>query len=477
MKNKILFSKVIIIGLICLCIMNYGLTHYDGKEYDINNLQNYVDEMCKIGKIPGISIAIIDDEDSYYINKGYVGKDQKIKVTNNTKYELASTTKAFTALGILILEKEGKLNRSHSVNEYIPWFEPKYKGENEAITIEHLLCHTSGIPPWTISTLPIGTVKDNELLVETIKKIENVELDNLPGKTYSYATINYDILALIIEEITGVKYEDYIKKNVLNPLGMSNSYFRVDDSKSNEMAQGHRYSFMDSREYDAPTFYGNTAAGYLVSTTEDLMIWMKAQMGIFEMDNNKEIEKINNVIIESHSYPINSEQHYFAGWSLYDTYFCHSGNNPNFSSQVIIDRLDKKAVFSLANICGSSATKVTDDIYRMIHGEKIKIGFWLDENSLIDLVGIIICFAELYLGIIIFERKDNKGKNKRIKAIISLLIGIIIIGFPYIIHYNYLTLRIWFSPWLFFAIISSVICCVWYFICYMITVKNNKLKK
>lgn len=152
----------------------------------------------------------------------------------------------------------------------MPWFHPTFDRKEANITIEHLLCHTSGIPAWTIANLPTGTV--------------------------------------------------------------------------------------------------NTAN--LVSNTEDLSIWLKAQLGILERDITT--EKIEYAINMCHSYPIEKGQHYFAEWNLYDTYFCHSGNNPNFSSQVIVGKTNKKAVFALSNICGSASTKAADGIYRMLLGKKLK---------------------------------------------------------------------------------------------------------
>lgn len=101
-------------------------------------------------------------------------------------------------------------------------------------------------------------------------------------------------------------------------------------------------------------------------------------------------EKINRAIIESHSYPIEDEQHYFAGWNLYDTYYCHGGNNPNFSSQVIIGKANNKAVFALANIFGSAPTKAADGIYRMMQGETVEIGFWM---AVIVLDFLIFCIT------------------------------------------------------------------------------------
>ncbi len=444
--------------IIILCLASYVLAHYDTKEYAIEQADEYVEKMCEIANVPGMSIVVWKDNRERYINVGYADKSAKVKAAGNTQYELGSTTKAFTALGILLLEQDGLLDRKDSVREYLPWFEPVYDGEKADVTIEHLLCHTSGIPVWTVSTLPTGTSSDTGLLEQTVRKIQSVELDNPPGTVHSYATINYDVLALVLEEVTGITYEEYIEQNVLEPLGMKDSYFRVDDAKTEQLAQGYRYLLMRVQEYDAPAFYGNTAAGYLVSTTEDLMIWMKAQMGILEKDMTESLEKVYAAIRESHSYPIEKGQNYWAGWNLYDSYFSHSGNNPNFSSQVIVCRDGTKAVFALSNISSAAATATADGIFRMLCGETVKIGFFVDGIALADFISVIICLMELFVGICIWERRNRSIKHGVTKAIVFSTLSVIVAAFPYIIHYNYRTLLVWNSPCLVAAICGAVIC-------------------
>lgn len=455
MKYKI--ARAAIIGMICICLVHYLYLHYDGEKYSIETVEDYVRKVCEIGNVPGMSVVVLDGGQEYYRNAGYADKDEKIVMTSKIRCELGSTTKAFTALGILLLEQDNKLDRMDSVKDYLPWFHPTYDGNEADITIEHLLCHTSGIPVWTIADLPVGSAGDAELLENTVKGIQSVKLDSMPGTVHNYATINYDVLALIMEKVSGMTYEEYIEKNVLEPLGMTHSYFRVDDSKPEQSAQGYRYAFLGAGKYDAPAFYGNTAAGYLVSDTEDLSIWVKAQMGIYEMDMSDMIERIDDAIKTSHSYPIEKGQHYFAGWNLYDTYFCHGGNNPNFSSQVIIGRTNKKAVFALANICGSAPTKAAYGIYRMMQGETAEIGFWMDGNSLVDLVSMIGCLIELYIIILLFEKRGRK-KYAGIKIFFNVLAAVIVLLIPYILHYNYFSLAVWFSPCLLIAIAGAEIC-------------------
>ena len=177
-------------------------------------------------------------------------------------------------------------------------------------------------------------------------------------------------------------------------------------------------------------------------------------MGMLEKDMT---EKMERAIAESHLYPIEQGQHYFAGWNLYDTYFRHGGNNPNFSSQVIIGRTNKKAVFALANICGSAPTKAADGIYRMMQGETVEIGFWMDGYSLVDLLCVVGCLTEINIMVLLFEKREKK-KYAGIKVFFCLLMAVIVLVVPYLLHYNYFNMAVWFSPCPIIAIAGIEIC-------------------
>ncbi|WP_442950216.1 serine hydrolase domain-containing protein [Paenibacillus sp. FSL P4-0081] len=92
------------------------------------------------------------------------------------------------------------------------------------------MAHTSGIPSWSIRLIPEGTTE--EMLGTTIHKISNIALDTNPGTEYQYATVNYDILAMIIEQVTGMNYQDYVTGHILIPLGMTDSCFQQDRKRS-----------------------------------------------------------------------------------------------------------------------------------------------------------------------------------------------------------------------------------------------------
>lgn len=161
-------------------------SHYDAREYSVHDEQEYLNRICEMTGVPAMSVAIMDNDAEIYLN--YSCKHD-VPIDEQSFYELASMTKAFTALGILQLEKDGKLKLTDPVDQYISWFQPKFKGKSATITIEQLLEHTNGIPEWTICLIPYGT-QDNSDLYQVIERIKNIKLNHEPGKVHEYATIN-----------------------------------------------------------------------------------------------------------------------------------------------------------------------------------------------------------------------------------------------------------------------------------------------
>ncbi len=435
MKKRTIVRRILL-GVILLMAVAFVASHYDAREYSVYDEQEYLNRICEMTGVPAMSVAIMDNDSETYLN---YSSNPDVPISEKSFYELASTTKAFTALGILQLEKDGKLSLTDSVDRYIPWFQPEFNGKSATITVEQLLEHTSGIPVWTICLIPSGT-QENSSLYQVVEKIKNVRLNHEPGKAHEYATINYDVLALIIQEVTGQKFEHYMKENVLEPLEMRGSFFRINHSGS-EITPGSKVSFLQARAFEAPVYYGNIAAGYLVSNTSELMKWMKSVNQLFDLDG----------------FTATDANHYYAGWNVYDSYVCHAGNNPNYSSQAIISRNDELGVFALSALNGSSATEVAENIYQMRCGKSIKIGLYIDNSALIDFVSIISTLIFIYFMLLM-------QVNSKRRAVCSLFIGsILILGivlFPLLSHCHYDYLYVWCPSSLLFLLFVIVVAAI-----------------
>lgn len=338
---------------------------------DINvsaNIDEQVQKLMRKGKIPGLSLVIIKDGQQVTRNYGYANVQDQKQVTANTLFQLGSCSKAFTALAFLRLANDSNINLATSVADYIPWFRPKYKDSLVKVTLLQVLHHTSGIPWQTIGRIPTGNVPN--ALENTIQQIAGVQLRHLPGKKYEYATINYDILALVIQKVSHMPFEEYVRLNVLEKLQLFNTGIGqpVD---SNWMATGYKISFFKPREFDAPVYRGNNAAGYFISNARDMGRWLQFQMGLLP----SELSKLANVTHQrDETVPPHGMDSYGMGWEVSlrgDGQIVHGGLNPNFTAFIGFRPGKKIGLAVLANSNSEYTAAIGNRVIKLMAGEEI----------------------------------------------------------------------------------------------------------
>ena len=194
---------------------------------------------------------------SYFKGFGTRDLENNRPVTDQTVFGLASVTKSFTALAIMQLAERGLLSPQDPVTKYLPEFGISQFDAN-AVTIEHLITHTAGIPP--LPTLgysirgnterdlapksdeqekPFPRIDTIEQLLDYIAKGEYKML-GAAGSYLSYSNDTYGLLGEIIKSVSGQPYEEYVRQHILQPLGMSRSTFELDEIKAwDEIGRAH----------------------------------------------------------------------------------------------------------------------------------------------------------------------------------------------------------------------------------------------
>lgn len=168
---------------------------------------------------PGAAVMVIRDGKIIFSKGyGYADIERKTPVSENTNFRLASVTKQFTAMAVLQLIEKGELNFDTNLKELFPAF-PDY-GKN--ITIKNLLQHTSGLIDYEnlIPDTATVQVKDKDVL-EMMTKTDSTYFS--PGDRHQYSNTGYALLAMAIEEISGMPFREYLKQNIFEPLGMENT--------------------------------------------------------------------------------------------------------------------------------------------------------------------------------------------------------------------------------------------------------------
>ncbi|MGE7690447.1 serine hydrolase domain-containing protein [Lysinibacillus sp. NPDC097214] len=425
MKSLLKIYMFIIVIIVAFYSLTPTIVNADANE-KTQKIDQFVQEQKEISKIPGISIVIVEKGKTVYEKGfGYADVQSKTPVTANTLFELGSTSKAFTGLAILKLEKEGLLKRSDDVRKYIPWLKLEYNGEPQSISINQLLYHTSGIATNTISTIP----KSNErnALELTVKKLLDQPLNRQPGSSFEYATVNYDVLGLVIEKVSKQSFDMYIKQQILEPISMNDSFVGLHQVKSNEMASGYKIGLMREQEYTPPIYRGNVPAGYVISNTNDIAKWLKLQLG------NSQISSIENKMIqESHIpdqsvEPFDKDTYYASGWGVMGKedkqYISHAGNNPTFSSYFIMQPDEQLGVAVLSNMNSSYTTAIGQSVMDLWEGKTVNTihsDNFQNLDKTVSLICVIVVGFGMFLSIQLLKSLKKVIKKQRIIVVLNM---------------------------------------------------------
>jgi CubicO group peptidase (beta-lactamase class C family) len=197
---------------------------------------------------------------------GFADREQEISNTPQTKFRLGSITKQFTAMAIIILEAQDKLDVQDPICQYLTVCPEAW----ETITIHHLLTHTSGIPNFTDFPDYQSTMATPSPPEQTINRFQDEPLDFQPGERWSYSNSGYILLGHIIERVSSQSYEDFLQENIFTPLQMTNTGY---DHNQDDLAIGYKSIFSKADFIDMSIPF---AAGGLYSTVEDLYKWDQA---------------------------------------------------------------------------------------------------------------------------------------------------------------------------------------------------------
>lgn len=236
-------------------------------------IDSYIQNYVEANNFSGTVLVARGGEILYKKAHGLADRANDVPCQTNTVYQIASVSKPFTAAAILWLAEHGKLSVDDPLSKYIPDFR-----DGDKITLHHALTHTSGIPNInafasydTISRFP-------QTPASLIENFKHLPLDFEPGETYSYSNSNYNVLAYIIEQVSGQSYGDFLKEKFFDPLGMQDTRHRQAVNRIvPRLATG--YAPMGAKGLEQATYLdwsAKTGNGSLYSTVEDLYKWDRA---------------------------------------------------------------------------------------------------------------------------------------------------------------------------------------------------------
>jgi len=226
--------------------------------------------------VAGAAVAVVHRGDTLLL-KGYGLADLEwdVPMATDAVFEIGSMTKQFTAAAVMQLVEQGKLDLDADITTYLP----DYDTQGRRIPLRRLLDHTSGIKGYT--EMPVfGEIMMRELPRDSlVAKFEAVPLDFEPGTAQIYNNSAYFLLGLIIEKVSGEPYEQYVKKHLFEPLGMSRSYYCDEHAVVERRAHGYDRGPQGLVQKAYLTHTWPYAAGSLCLTAGDLVRWNQALHG------------------------------------------------------------------------------------------------------------------------------------------------------------------------------------------------------
>jgi CubicO group peptidase (beta-lactamase class C family) len=225
------------------------------------------------GHTPGVAV-LVRKNDKTIIQRGYGMRDLRTMapIDAKTDFRLASFTKQFTAMAVMLLVHDGKLRYDEPLTEIFPNL-PEY---GRAITVRHLLTHTSGLPdyeelmgsgPWTEDR----QIRDDEVLA-LLERQKTAKF--APGTSWAYSNSGYVVLGLVVAKVSGVPFGDFLRRRIFQPLEMNNTLMYVKDRNSvPNRAFGHTKRPDGFMETDQSSTSATQGDGGIYSNLEDLAKW------------------------------------------------------------------------------------------------------------------------------------------------------------------------------------------------------------
>jgi len=333
-----LLTLLIFISLLSVSIAS--AQDFTLQQVDKDQIDTYIQSRMQTASIPGLALGVVYDNQIVYL-KGYgIAAPDGRAVTPQTPFILGSTSKSFTALAIMQLVEAGKIDLDAPVTTYLPWFRTSDASASAQITVRNLLNQNSGLPTVEGRQRMWDNNQSDMALENGIRGLSGVHLSHPAGQAYEYANENYDTLGLIVQTVSRVSYEEYIRSMIFAPLQMNHSAAALSDPAAKDIATGYRYWFGWSIAFDAPYTRSTTPSGFLISSAEDMAHYLIAQLNGGSYENNQILSPQGIDTLHTPGSPISPLSSYGMGWVIQgepgSTQIWHNGDVSNFHSNLLL---------------------------------------------------------------------------------------------------------------------------------------------
>ncbi len=370
-------KQLFILSLILVAFLTPSYGQNNGSAETVRRIDNYLAELYKIG-FDGTVLVVIDNEVKISKGYGFSNKEQQIKNSPATIFDIGSITKQFTAAAILKLEMQGKLSTSDPVLKYFD----NVPADKKSITIHDLLRHQSGLPS------NVGKDYDSINSEEFLNKVWAAPLRFPVGTSFSYSNIGYSLLAMIIEKVSGQSYESYLYENLWKPAKMETTGYTRPAFDKSLIATGYLgndsvWGKPTDKAWDRTAPYWHLKGnGGILSTTGDLYKWHQALMSDKILSKEAKQKYYHPKIRENETY----DEIYAYGWDVSKTNrgttrVWHTGSNRIFFADFLRYTDEGITLIMYTNQSHPHFNNLNHEIARIIFNKDFKPEIPFEDNE------------------------------------------------------------------------------------------------
>ena len=327
MNSSSLKNNLLNLSLICLLLTNtMSVTSAAPVDTDqFAALDSFITAQMDKHNIRGVALAVTSGSDIVYL-QGYGTAGQDRPMMPQTPMYIGSQSKSFTGLAIAQLVEQGLIDLNSPVQTYIPWFQVADENASQKITVSHLLHHTSGLSDAGFLTI----LPDDATSEDAVRALASAKLTAHVGAEFQYFNLGYAVLAVIIQNVSGMPYEEYLQNNILDPLGMTRTFTNPELARQYGLSQGYSRLFGFVVPQNQPHRNFEVSAGYIISTAEDMARYVIAMNygGVFEGRELLSPKGMHMLFAPAKGYGM--------GWFVGPDHIHHGGANETFKTFVDI---------------------------------------------------------------------------------------------------------------------------------------------
>ncbi len=397
--------------------IGHTLTHIDHSITAIH---------CQL-RLPGLAVAIVQDHEIIY-QRSFGEAAPSRPTTPDTPFILGSLSKSFTALAIMQLVEDGKLDLDERVQHYIPWFHLRDVTMSSLITVRHLLTHTSGISRFAGRVLLSG--HGGKTREQSVRELSTVQLLHPVGSHFAYSNTNYLIAGLLVEIVSDMSYEEYIQEHIFQPLQMTNSFTSEHQARRHRMAQGHRWWFGRPVPFDAPFLEDALPAAYILSSSQDMARYLVACLDAGVSGGSLLSPQGFAEIFRPQAPVPSKDASYGLGWRIEhvgdELIIRHGGEVSNFRADMVLLPGRKLGVVVLANcnngmIAQLGLDQIAMNVVRLLISQPLprKRLTFRSFYALVDL--LMVAISLMQVGSLVQLLRSPSRRPVRIGSLLALL--------------------------------------------------------